>query len=106
MNEWILTTEDTEAFVFHHLFLIWKQLDDYLDTLTDAEFRRTLVFLRRAFSGFEPREKNSITEILADFWNVNAGTAGEFLLGELSEGESAQLTGALDELNEFDFGDL
>jgi len=85
---------------------IWKQLDDYLDTLTDTEFRRTLVFLRRAFSGFEPREKNSITEILADFWNVNAGTAGEFLLEELSEGESAQLTGALDELNEFDFGDL
>ena len=78
---------------------IWKQLDDYLDTLDDAGFRRALVFLRRAFSAFEPNEKNSITDILADLWNIDVTEIGGFLQGELTEGEQD----SFDELNDFDF---
>ena len=78
---------------------IWKQLDDYLGTLDAEEFKRALVFLRRAFSLFEPREKNNITDILADLWNINVTEIGGFLQDELSEDEQ----GRLDELNGFDF---
>lgn len=78
---------------------IWKQLDDYIDTLDEAGFLRALVFLRRAFSSFEPNEKNSITDILADLWNIDVTEIGGFLQGELSESEQ----GSFDELNEFEF---
>jgi len=78
---------------------IWRQLDDYLETLDEDEFKRALVFLRRAFSSFEAKEKNSITEILADLWDLTADQIGEYLRDELSEEEQ----GALDDLNDFDF---
>jgi hypothetical protein len=78
---------------------IWQHLDDYLETLDENEFKRALVFLRRAFSSFEPKEKNAITDILADLWNINAGQIGEYLHGELSENEQSKL----DELNDFEF---
>lgn len=78
---------------------IWKQLDGYLDTLDDKEFKRALVFLRRAFSAFEPQEKNAITEILADLWNIDAAGVGEYLQEELSEEDASGLA----ELNDFDF---
>ena len=78
---------------------IWKQLDDYLETLDAGEFKRALVFLRRAFGSFEPREKNSIIDILADLWHIDSVEIGEFLSEELSEDEQ----GKLDDLNDFDF---
>lgn len=78
---------------------IFRQLDEYLQTLSEDEFRRALVFLRRAFASFEPKEKNTITDILADLWQIDAAAAGEFLQEELSE--DAQ--NAIDELNDFDF---
>ena len=78
---------------------IWRHLDDYLDALDDNEFKRALVFLRRAFSSFDPKEKNSIIDILADLWNVGAAEIGEFLQEELSEDEQKNL----DALNDFDF---
>ncbi|MCL2158349.1 MAG: DUF5682 family protein, partial [Oscillospiraceae bacterium] len=78
---------------------IWKQLDDYLDNLDENDFRRSLVFLRRAFSAFEPREKNNITDILADLWEIDSTQIGEFLQDEFTEDEQAKL----DELGDFDF---
>jgi len=78
---------------------LWRQLDDYLKMLDENEFRRALVFLRRAFSSFEPEEKNSIIDILADLWQVNAMAIGEFLQEDLSEAEQDEL----DALNDFDF---
>jgi len=78
---------------------VWKQLDDYLDALDPEGFRRALVFLRRAFSSFEPDEKNSIADILAGLWDIDLTEIGGFLLEELSEHEQRKL----DELNDFDF---
>jgi hypothetical protein len=77
---------------------IWRQLDEYLETLNENEFKRALVFLRRAFSSFEAKEKNSITDILADLWEINPDQIGEYLHEELSEDEQNKL----DELNDFD----
>lgn len=82
--------------------MLWQQLDAYLGGLDDESFKRALVCLRRAFSNFEPREKNGICDILADLWNVDAGSVAELLQDELSEQEEK----ALGDLNDFDFGDL
>jgi len=78
---------------------VWRQLDDYLDAQEPDDFKRSLVFLRRAFGAFSAREKNSIAEILAELWQVDAGSAAEFLLEELSEEQQE----ALSSLGDFEF---
>jgi len=78
---------------------VWQQLDDYLDGQEPGDFKRSLVFLRRAFGTFSAREKNSIVEILAELWHVDAGSAGEFLLDELT----AEQQESLSSLGDFDF---
>lgn len=81
---------------------LWEQLANYIAALEEEEFRRALVFLRRAFGGFSPREKRHIAENLGEHWGLSEDTAAELLEAELTEEEQE----SLDELNEFDFGDL
>lgn len=81
---------------------LWEQLGAYIDTLDETEFKRALVFLRRAFADFSPKEKNEIAENLGEVWGVDARSAGEALGAALTEPEQA----ALDALDEFDFDDL
>ncbi|WNS45666.1 DUF5682 family protein [Paenibacillus sp. MMS20-IR301] len=81
---------------------LWEQLNDYINALDDEEFKRALVFLRRAFSTFSSREKTMISELLGELWGVNTEQAAEILTGELKEEEAKML----DDLNDFDFGDL
>lgn len=81
---------------------LWEQLDVYTGSLDEEQFRRSLVFLRRAFHSFEAREKNTIAEMLGDLWGLGSVEVGDVLQRPLS-GEEEQ---KLDELNEFDFGDL
>ncbi|GGF84461.1 hypothetical protein GCM10010912_32070 [Paenibacillus albidus] len=81
---------------------LWEQLNEYITSLQDAEFTRALVFLRRAFSAFSPREKTMVAELLGELWGVNVEQAAEILTGELKEEE----TKMLDDLNDFDFEDF
>lgn len=81
---------------------LWEQLDIYTQSLDEEQFRRSLVFLRRAFSTFEPREKNTIAELLGELWGFGEIEAADVLQRPLSDEEQQKL----DELNEFDFGDL
>ncbi|WP_028544439.1 DUF5682 family protein [Paenibacillus taiwanensis] len=81
---------------------LWEQLNNYIESLDDAEFVRALVFLRRAFSTFASREKTMIAELLGELWGVHAEAAAEVLTGELKEGEAKMI----DELNDFDFEDF
>ncbi len=81
---------------------LWRHLDAYIRDLEAEPFKRSLVFLRRAFGTFEPREKASIAELLGDIWGTGAEASGEALQRQLSEEEKEKL----DELNDFDFGDL
>lgn len=81
---------------------LWEQLNEYINSLDDEQFVRALVFLRRAFSTFEPREKTMIAELLGELWGVNSEQAAEILTGELKEAEAKMI----EELNEFDFGDI
>ncbi|MDR2475365.1 MAG: DUF5682 family protein [Bacteroidales bacterium] len=78
---------------------LWKELDSYIQQLDEEEFMRSVVFLRRAFSEFEPAQKNSIAELLGDLWGLNAESVAESLQAELTETESNKL----DELNDFEF---
>ncbi|OWA35895.1 hypothetical protein B9G55_08390 [Saccharibacillus sp. O16] len=81
---------------------LWVQLNDYINSLDDEEFKRALVFLRRAFSTFSAHEKTMIAETLGELWGVNTEQAAEILTGDLKEEEDKML----DELNDFDFGDF
>ncbi|TCM96363.1 hypothetical protein EV294_105230 [Paenibacillus sp. BK033] len=81
---------------------LWRQLDEYVNSLEEEPFKRSLVFLRRAFGGFEPREKAAIAELLGDLWGSGAEPTGEALQRPLNDDEKEQL----DELNDFDFGDI
>lgn len=81
---------------------LWEQLNEYINSLDDDEFVRALVFLRRAFSTFEPREKTMIAELLGELWGVNTEQAAEILTSELKEAEAKMI----EDLNDFDFGDI
>ena len=79
--------------------VIWKELDNYVSQLDEEQFMRSVVFLRRAFSDFEPNQKNSIAELLADLWGTSKEVTAELLQQDLTEEETTKL----DELNDFDF---
>ncbi|UKS24444.1 DUF5682 family protein [Paenibacillus sp. HWE-109] len=81
---------------------LWQHLDTYISSLEPEAFHRSLVFLRRAFGLFEPREKAAVAEMMGDIWGMGADTIGAALQQPLSEEEKEKL----DELNDFDFGDL
>jgi hypothetical protein len=82
--------------------VLWTQLADYISSLDDEHFRRSLVFLRRAFGGFTAREKRQIAENLAEHWGISADAASEVIETELTETEEKTLK----DLNEFNFDDL
>ena len=81
---------------------LWRELSAYMDTLDDQEFKRALVFLRRAFADFSSREKLDVAENLGEIWQVDTAQAGEMLNGPL-KGEEMEL---LDSLDGFDFDDI
>lgn len=82
--------------------VLWEQLAGYVASLTDDEFKRALVFLRRAFGDFSAAEKRSITENLGEIWGANPDNVSEVLSEELTEKEKKKL----DELSDFNFEEL
>lgn len=81
---------------------LWEALTAYIEALDEEQFKRAVVFLRRAFGVFSPREKRQICENLAHFWGLDEEKAYDEIAKKLSEEEEK----ALKDLNEFDFGDL
>jgi hypothetical protein len=81
---------------------LWVELAGYVQSLDDEQFKRAIVFLRRAFGGFAPHQKRQICENLAEHWGVNADAAKEALSAPLSEAEEQKLS----ELSEFNFDDI
>lgn len=78
---------------------LWESLDDYLDTLDDEEFKRALVFLRRAFADFSSMEKDEIAENLGEIWGLNKQQVSETVNAPLTD-EAEEL---LNSLEDFDF---
>lgn len=79
---------------------LWEQIDNYVSSLDNEQFKRALVFLRRAFSSFLITERHHISENLEQIWNLN--NAQEEIDYELTMEEKEEL----DELSDYDFGDL
>jgi len=82
--------------------VLWESLDEYVRSLDDEQFKRSLVFLRRSFGEFSPNEKRNIAENMSEVWGVSADATVEALDGPLSAIEEQ----ALGDLNDFDFGDM
>ena len=81
---------------------LWEQLADYIASLDEEQFRRALVFLRRAFGSFSAREKRQITENLGEFWGLNADVASDMIEQPLTEVEEKTLA----DIQDFNFDDL
>jgi hypothetical protein len=81
---------------------LWDELQSYIQSLDGEEFKRALVFLRRAFGSFSSREKRHICENLAQIWGFHADDTAAAMEHPLSEKEEK----TLQDLSEFDFGDL
>ncbi len=90
----------------HYLLIarlsLWERLSQYLDSLGEEEFKRALVFLRRAFCTYDPGEKLQIAQNLARVWNVDTLEAANVLNAELNPQENE----VLKELDAFDFDDF
>ena len=80
---------------------LWESLDKYLDTLDDEEFKRALLFLRRAFADFTSADKDAIAENLGEIWHMDTQKTPV-----KEEGLSQESQVMLDELDDFDFGDI
>lgn len=78
---------------------LWESLDAYLDTLEEEDFRRALVFLRRAFADFTARERDEIAENLGEIWGLNGRQVSEAVNQTLQETEQQMV----ESLEEFDF---
>ena len=78
---------------------LWEKLSEYIDTLDDDDFKRAVVFLRRAFSDFSSGEKDSIAENLGELWQVNPQQASEILNAALNADEMDLVA----DLGDFDF---
>ena len=78
---------------------LWESLDEYLDSLDDEEFKRALVFLRRAFADFSAGEKDSIAENLGEIWGLNGEQVSEIVNAALDSASAEQIA----ELSDFDF---
>jgi hypothetical protein len=81
---------------------LWVELAGYVQSLDDDQFKRAIVFLRRAFGSFAPHQKRQICENLAEHWGVHADAAKEALAAPLTEAEEQKLS----ELSEFNFDDM
>lgn len=78
---------------------LWENLGDYLDALDDEEFKRVLVFLRRAFADFSAAEKDAIAENLGEIWGLNGQQVSEAVNAAVGAEEKK----LLDSLDDFDF---
>jgi hypothetical protein len=81
---------------------LWESLAEYIRSLDDDQFKRALVFLRRAFGCFSPQEKRHICENLGEFWGIGRDETREALDQPLTEQEEQTLK----DLNTFDFDNL
>ena len=78
---------------------LWESLNDYLDTLDDEEFKRALVFLRRAFADFSAVEKDQIAENLGEILGLNGQEVSE-VVNAVLDGSAQEMIEGLDD---FDF---
>ncbi len=78
---------------------LWENLNSYLEEMDDEEFKRALIFLRRAFVDFTPQEKDAIAENLGEIWGLNGQQVSETVNQSLGADEAQMI----ESLEDFDF---
>jgi len=78
---------------------LWHDLDNYIMSLDGEEFKRALVFLRRAFADFTSAEKDAVAENLGEIWGIDSRQASEVVCQVISLDEDS----IAEELEDFDF---
>ncbi len=81
---------------------LWERLCEFMNALGDEEFKPVLISLRRTFAEFSPAEKSDIAENIGVLLGISTQQAAEIIVSELSEDEQQ----SIDELDDFDFGDI
>lgn len=80
---------------------LWDSLNQYIESLDYNEFKRALVFLRRAFADFTAAQKDEIAENLGELWGLNGQQISEAVNQTLT-GEAKELVESLEDFD-FDF---
>ena len=78
---------------------LWSSLSSYVEALTDDDFRRALLFLRRAFSTFAPGEIRRVVGLLGEVWKGGITELSTSVEKKLDEKEIAALTDDLGDLD-------
>jgi hypothetical protein len=70
---------------------LWSTLSAYVDALDDEEFKRTLLYLRRAFSKFDTGEIRRVVGLLAELWQGGGKELARVVDTKLDEKDLADL---------------
>ena len=81
---------------------LWEKLQNYISDLDEEEFKRALLFLRRAFADFTSNEKHDIAENIAEIWGLNKYEVSAVVNKDLEKDEKEIVS----KLEEFDFDDI
>ncbi len=81
---------------------VWEKLCSFTAELSDEDFKPVLVCLRRAFSEYTPAEKSDIAENIGEALGISKHAAAEYVNASLSTDEQQ----SINELDDFDFGDI
>lgn len=81
---------------------LWEKLCSFICKLDDDEFKPVLISLRRTFADFSPAEKSDIAENIGEVLGISTQQAAEIITAEVTAEEQQ----AIDELDDFDFGDI
>ncbi|SHM50228.1 DUF5682 family protein [Ruminococcus flavefaciens] len=81
---------------------LWEKLCSFISELDDDEFKPVLISLRRTFADFSPAEKTDIAENIGEVLGISTQQAAEMITAEVTAEEQQ----AIDELDDFDFGDI
>jgi hypothetical protein len=96
---WIFGVSSRNHYVLLSRPIIWEALTEYIAALSEEEFFKSLVYLRRVFSDYNTKEIEKIAELLSMIYSVSGEKTAVYLTDELSDDENA----ALDALSDFDF---
>ncbi len=79
---------------------LWVSVSTYVEALGDDDFRRALLYLRRAFSGFSQGEIRRVVSLLGEVWRgVGAASLAAAVETKLDEKELADLADDLGDLD-------
>ncbi|MBR1824528.1 MAG: hypothetical protein IJ779_09900 [Ruminococcus sp.] len=81
---------------------LWEKLCDFISEQDDEEFKSVLIALRRTFADFTAAEKNDIAENIGEVLGISTQQAAEIISAPVTAEEQQ----TIDELDDFDFGDI